>query len=157
MQTARASAAMLSFSLLSVGCLSHVNPILKYDYGNQIQGSSLTVFDDGSIDHEERTCCPPQSSQITESNLSVNDRGMLINAIKTAGSPKLQLSGHGHLTLFGSMSGSLIVYDGGTAINIKTIKRNSTIGDPDMVITNHSSGARWILRLVESYVKNKMY
>jgi hypothetical protein len=40
--------------------------LVIYSFGNQIEASDLQIFIDGSIYHNERTCCPPLDTTMPE-------------------------------------------------------------------------------------------
>lgn len=50
-----------------------VGTLVVYRYGNQVETSELRIFVDGSIYHNEQTCCPPVDNGVAEVSLAPGD------------------------------------------------------------------------------------
>ena len=62
---------------------------LQYEYGNQIFGSYLKIYEDGKISHQERTCCPPNTNEIKEDPLKPSQLISLKKSISAASLGKI--------------------------------------------------------------------
>jgi len=125
--------------------------LLQFSNGNQIFGSELVIYSDGSLVHNERSCCPPHVDATPESNLSPTQLQHLEALILAASSGRI-VERAGSLTSEGSQSGSLLVYDNGKATVVLEVDR-SAAGTPNKDLVNLSSSASEIKTLVETYVK----
>lgn len=131
--------------------------IIDYSYGNQIFGSTLKIYDDGSIEHGERTCCPPHTDRVPESDLNPGKLADLKDWIREA-AVGIVISPAGRATAEGSESGSLTAFQsGGAEVTVHVIARGTGKNPIDQVRKNRSDGANRIEDLVNSYVKNRMY
>jgi hypothetical protein len=132
------------------------NPILEYKYGNQITGSVLTISDDGTVVHTERTCCAPRTDVIPEAKLSEKQLVQLADWIAEAAQGKLKTT-QGNPTAMGSSAGTLNTYQDDIIVIIHEITRGNAEGSYDVVRKNSSAAADKIEALVNQYVKDKMY
>ncbi len=148
--------AALSVVLISNASVQAKELLVKYRYGNQIYGSELQIFDDGSVAHGERTCCPPHTDNIPETNLSTTKVIELKDWIQGAALGNI-VSTSGHQTAEGSESGRLTAGQNGVEILVHVIERGTGADPKDQVRMNQSTEAGLIETLVNSYVKNPMY
>jgi hypothetical protein len=92
----------------SAATSSRPTVLVHYQYGNQIMGSTLDILSDGTMQHEERSCCPPHSDQITETKLSAEELKQLKGWIRAVAAASETVS-QGAPTALGSDSGRLVV------------------------------------------------
>lgn len=147
---------LLVFLSITSSYASATNKIIDYRFGNQITGSTLTVFDDGSIHHSERICCPPRAEPVEEANLSQEGLNQLLKWIDIA-SRASQASLEGGQSAEGSSSGELIAFDkNGKAVNIRTIEFGHGHGDLQAIHYNTAPESREIEKFVYEKVNRKM-
>ena len=77
--------------------------ILIYTWQNQIEGSTLQFLADGTIVHDERTCCPPTITPVTDPALTAAELTQLETSIAEAAagsvtSEELGVMAEGQLT-----------------------------------------------------------
>ena len=125
-------------------------PILDYYFGNQINGSYLQVFAQGTIAHQERTCCPPQVNDTTEPTLSAEGLSMLNAAITSASDGSQVVTGQPGGGAEGQRYGQLTVQNSsGASINIRELTETK-------VRANNASSAAWLQDFANGYVQIKM-
>ncbi len=130
--------------------------IIEYNYGNQITGSSLKIFKDGTIEHAERKCCPPRTEHISTEKLSqpiLDNLLQLIEAI--SGSPQAEFkAGQSGL---GSSTGNLYAFNSnGQKFNIRTIGFGDGVPGPFLIQFNTAAESRQIEKFVSVMVLRKM-
>ena len=130
--------------------------LVDYRFGNQIKGSTLTIFSDGQIVHTERTCCPPRTDDLIEKNLNIEELKNLILFVEKAtlaGQSTYRAGQSGN----GSSAGTLTAFRANaTQFNIRTIEFGDGIGGPQPVHFNVAAEAREIESLVFALVLQKM-
>jgi hypothetical protein len=129
--------------------------LIQYSNGNQIFGSSLTIYSDGSISHGERSCCPPHNDSVSERALTRIQLTQLEGWIKSSNQGKINVRS-GTSTTDGSESGYLVTFSNGTSTVIHKVERNSRVQSPNRVTQNMSPEARAIEKLVQGFVKYPM-
>lgn len=126
--------------------------ILDYSSGFQAGWSWLKIYSDGTVEHQERVCCPPKTSEVPHSALSASDINELKSLITAAQNGKLAVTKNITLGL-GEKIGSLYVYtDAGDKVTIEDVVR-ATTGSGSTTI-NSSSATRQIVDFIKPYVKN---
>lgn len=140
--------------MVSTHLWAHSRIVLKYQFGNQVSGTELSIDHVGVVRHAERTCCPPHAVQKNNALLEKTELEHLLLEIEGAKNGVQEVS-QGSPTTLGSPSGYLQVLTvEGDEVNISRIERNPTIGSPDKVTTNISQEARAIQDLVEKFLKD---
>jgi hypothetical protein len=145
---------LMSVMAISFRAFGAPSILVKFTNGNQIYGSNLTIFSDGSITHGERTCCPPHTNPVPEPKLSTAQLSDLETLISQASTGQLLVQS-GSATADGSLSGSLLAYSDGNPVIIYEVDRNAVVqpGSLNKVTSNQSSAATTLKNLVEAYVK----
>jgi hypothetical protein len=146
--------ALMGIMAMSFRAFGVPSILVEFTNGNQIYGSKLTIFSDGSVTHGERSCCPPHTDPVPEANLSTAQLSDLETLIAQASTGKLLVQA-GSATADGSLSGSLLAYSGGNPVIVFEVDRNPVVqpGRLNKVTSNQSSAANAIKSLVEAYVK----
>jgi len=144
--------SLLIGMILISGSAEAAQLILSLRYENQIYGSKLDVFDDGQIQHQEKSCCSGGVTwtQVPSVNLNQDQLAALESEIgEAANGSVLKLPSR---SAFGSQSGELDAFIGGrkVIINDQTWVRSS--GGMQMV--NQSAAARSIESFVASIAKS---
>ncbi len=70
------------------------NVLLDLDIGNQITRSYLTIYDEGTVLHEEQTCCPPNRELAASDALTAAQLAQLVtdaSAVAAAGTSRTDL------------------------------------------------------------------
>ncbi|MCA9672563.1 MAG: hypothetical protein KC503_43510 [Myxococcales bacterium] len=130
--------------------------LVHYSFGNQIEGSELTIFVDGRIEHGERSCCPPKTEPQLQPSLGAAELSDL-SAKVAAAALVASKSTTGSPTALGSNAGELIAYTAdGTRLVLREVVRALQPGDADTINYNPSADAAAIRDLVNAYVKVKM-
>lgn len=122
--------------------------VLSYSFGNQIVGSTLTIFDTGAVVHSERVCCPPTTDTVDDvvdaTTLSALQAD--VAAVAAAGTTATI----GGPSCLGCKSGEVTVFNGGQEHVVKAI--HGDLGDDQIVITSDAPEATDILALVRGMV-----
>lgn len=147
---------ILILAFLMVGFHSDASElILDFSNGNQIYGSQLSIFDDGRITHDERTCCPPRIEAVSEESLSPKKLFELQQWIRDAFTGSTAVT-EGMPTAEGSESGFLRVFAEGSQATIHEIERNNQADGKDRVTRSLSKSAPQIEQLVDTYVEHPL-
>ncbi len=131
--------------------------LLKFEFGNQITRSYLTIFDNGTIERRERL--QPGKPLVTSPEISLTEtsKKQLTDALEAVEKGN-QSTEPGNKTSLGSSSGSLVGYTaGGVPLTVRVITRGNGMGSRDTVKFSTTPEARWIEKLVNSVVERKMY
>ena len=129
--------------------------LLEFSNGNQIYGSQLAIDENGGIVHSERTCCPPTTNQIPEQSLSADDLQHLIDLIQKVSTGAIEVK-EGEVTSEGGLSGSLVVYAGGSAVVVRSITRSQIPDGRDTISVNLAPEAQEIEEIVKRYVAHPL-
>lgn len=98
--------------------------IVFYGFGNQIEGSNLQIFEDGSIVHSERTCCPPTVEDLPEAALSAEAMAALKGQISAVAATGQTVEDLGPMPA-GEKTGVLCVVDDGQPITVKAYENET--------------------------------
>jgi hypothetical protein len=146
---------LVSFYLVTSFAFGAPSELVSFTSGNQIHGSVVTIFSDGTVEHGERTCCPPRVETVTEERLTAVQLSHLESLIR-ASAPTPLLIKDGSPTTFGSQSGELLAYLNGKPLIIFQVERNSQPGQLNIVTYNPAPTASEIKKMVEAYVKDPL-
>lgn len=127
--------------------------LVFYEFGNQISGTQLTILSNGTIEHDERSCCPPKTDPISEAALSgqaLADLKADVQAVATGSWTTTE----GPPPALGSESGVLCVVEAGQAFAVKVIE--GTAGVATYTHQSSATGASEILSLVLGYASVDM-
>jgi hypothetical protein len=129
---------------------------LRYEFGNQIVGSIVTIRSTGAVEHGERTCCPPRTDMIGETNLDTAKLSAFEKWVAAAATGALAVE-EGGLSAEGSRSGELVVFTkDGRRVPIHLVERSATPGGKDKVTRNMSPEALSIRDLVAGLAQQDM-
>jgi hypothetical protein len=126
--------------------------IAFYDFGNQISGSRVVIADDGSITHEERTCCPPATTPVSETALTANELADLQADVQSVAAGSWTTT-EGPPPALGANGGQLCVISGGSAFTVRVIE-GTTANTLEHEST--AAGAADIETLVFGYAEKDM-
>lgn len=152
---------LFSLSLL-ISSVAFGNPtyiLLQYDFGNQITRSRVTILSSGLIMSSESL--HGKATHLADKHLSKDDLQALRSDLEQAARAGTPVYREGHPTLFGSMSGSLIVntQDGyqSTIYAIEPNRENPLPPDArDSVVYQPGPEAKSIVERVNALVSEKM-
>lgn len=140
------------FILAAFGAFATTSTLVEFVNGNQIFGSYVTIYSDGTIAHSERNCCPPATVNTKEAPLPPSQMDHLVSLIAVAAKGRM-VTQNGSPTAEGSESGYLKAYDSGMGFTVYQVDRNENPPGPNKVTINESQAAEEIKKLVESYAK----
>ena len=126
--------------------------LLNYSAGFQAGWSWLKIHADGTVEHQERVCCPPVVNQIEERKLSTAEIATLKGLIESSTWGNLRRKSAVKLGL-GQKVGSLFVFSStDQKVVIQDVNRQTTgVGS---TVLNDSPATAKIMNLVQSFVKN---
>jgi hypothetical protein len=133
--------------------------LAQYRYGNQGATSSITLYDDGRIEHFEGAPYAPTPKHTPA--LTAEQLDEFLDHAK--GALTTDLSNHvGSRTSMGSESGELLVLDdAGELVPVKQILRAENPMDPilgrDTVKVRENEAAKWIEGFFELIAETDMY
>lgn len=125
--------------------------ILDYDVGFQAGNSKFKIFDDGSIEHTERICCPPTNKPIAEARLGAAEMKKLRAMIRSATKGSIVKEDNYKFAL-GQRVGFLKVFENGQEILLAEFKR--TLVEDGSKTLNTAPESLQIEAFVAPYVKN---
>lgn len=130
--------------------------LLEYVYGNQIAGSRLIIYSNGSVRKQERTCCPPTIKRWPPFDADKDSLNLLMGAV-------IDLPTHPYASFEsgisnpGSSAGTLFIFgESQNPILIRSIERGPNELSPRTVTVNQSSLVKEIEKLVNRIVEVKM-
>ena len=126
--------------------------MLEYSSGFQAGWSWVKVYYDGSVEHQERICCPPHNSEVSESPVRPEDLSRLVDAVEEVERGTLVTKKNVKLGL-GQKVGTLFVYAAdGKKLTVENVARSAT-GVGSTTINNSRSSSQ-IISFVRKYAKN---
>lgn len=130
--------------------------VVDFFNSSQIVGSRFAIHMDGTVEHTERTCCPPVTHAVSETPLTKAEMGNVLGLISNSatGIILIQL---GSATALGSQAGYLRAYEGSVEVTILDVERSTKgPGGRNLVNENQAPAAKALRTLVEKYVANPL-
>jgi hypothetical protein len=133
-------------------------PLVHYEWGNQVGGSRLDIFADGTIAHSERACCHTfEYVPVAHPNLGATELSALVQWVARA-SQGVQSIGEGRPSSMGSSAGTLEVFGSSSKpVIVRRVERSAVMMGNDRVTANAAAEADAILDLVLAYTDGDMY
>lgn len=126
--------------------------ILIYTWQNQIQGSTLQFLADGTIVHDERTCCPPTITPFTEPVLTAAVLTQLATATAEAAAGPVTSEELGVMAE-GQLTGSLCARGSDGPVVILVHVPAPAADAPVIAHSNASEAATTLLDFVAGYAE----
>jgi hypothetical protein len=129
-------------------------PIIHYEYGNQITGSRLSIFADGSVEHSERSSAGSDWQPVSEAPLNAAEIDQLKAEVQAvAGGSWSTLEGLPFA--LGAKTGSLCAVHVGQGYTVRAIEMTGA-GDPMLDHQSTATEASSIVTRVHAYTAEDM-
>ena len=121
--------------------------VLKYYFGNQINGSTLEIASDGTITHSERMCCPPHTDPVRHMQLTATELAELTDRIARAKAGTVTTGSY--TNALGAAYGTLSAWADGQEVVVREYV-------PGTQKTNTSAAAGELVQFVDGFVTHDM-
>jgi hypothetical protein len=129
-------------------------PLVHYNYGNQISGSRLSVFADGTVEHSERATAGSDWQPVSESALATGEIDQLKTQAQAVANGAWSTI-EGPPFALGAKTGILCAVHAGQAYTVRVIEMEGA-GDPMLDHRSTATEAAAIVSLAHGYTSEDM-